>query len=130
MKKDQIKANVEKLIYNLKRHSDAQLNDEIKAELNFMVKKFSEDASSICSERVNQSLHNTLYKLSKNRNIRVCKYDKGNGIAVMNTEDYYGKRDEIVNYKSKFVEFKEEAGIKAIIQKETSVTYYIKKYIK
>ena len=95
-----------------------------------MVKKFTEDASSICSKRVNQSLHNTPYKLSKDPNIRVCKHDKRNGIAVMNTEDYYGKLDKIVNDKSKFVEPKEEAGIKAIIQKETSITYYIKKYMK
>ena len=122
MKKKQIKANVEKLIYILKRHSDAQINDEIKDELKFMVKKFTEDASSICSKRVNQSLHNTVYRLSKDPNIRVCKYDKGNGIAVMNTEDYYGKRDEIINDISKFVELKEEASIKAIMQKETSIT--------
>ena len=74
-----------------------------------MVKKHTEDASSICSKRVNQSLHNTLYKLSKDPNIRVCKYDKGNGIAVMNTEDYFGKLDEIVNDKSKFVELTKEA---------------------
>ena len=47
----------------------------------------------------NQSLHNTLYKLSKDPNIRVCNYGKGNGIAVMNTKDYYGKLDEIVNDK-------------------------------
>ena len=87
VKKDQIKANVEKLMYNLKRHSDAQINDEIKDELKFMVKELIEDASSICSKRVNQSLYNTLYKLSKDPNIRVCKYDKGNGMTVMNTED-------------------------------------------
>ena len=48
----------------------------------------------------------------------------------MNTEDYYGKLDEIVNDKSKFAELKEEEGIKAIIQKETSITYYNKKYMK
>ena len=60
VKKDQIKANVEKLIYNVKRHSDAQINDEIKDELKFMVKKYTEDASSICSKPINQSLHNTL----------------------------------------------------------------------
>ena len=95
-----------------------------------MVKKFTEDASSICSKRVNQSLHNTPYKLSKDPNIRVCKYDKGNGIAVMNTEDYHGKLDEIVNDKSNFVELKEETGLKAIIQKETSITYYIEKCMK
>ena len=48
-----------------------------------------------------------LYKLNKDPNIKVCKYDKGNGIAIVNTEDYYGKLDEIVNDKSKFVELKE-----------------------
>ena len=57
--KEQIKVNLEKLIYNLKRHFDAQINDEIKDELKFMVKKLTEDASSICSKWVNQSLHNT-----------------------------------------------------------------------
>ena len=35
-----------------------------------------------------------------------------------------------LNDKSKFVELTEEAGIKSIIQKETSITYYVKKYMK
>ena len=47
----------------------------------------------------------------------------------MESEDYYTKLDKIVNDKTKFVEIRQETDIHPIIQKENSISYYVKKYL-
>ena len=104
VQKDKIKTNVEKLVYTLKRNTDVEMNDEIQDDIKFLVKRFVNDANRACSESVNQFLHHTLHKLSMDASIKVCKFDKGNGIAILESDDYYRKLDKIVDDKSKFLE--------------------------
>ena len=59
--------------------------------------------------------------------IKVCKFDKGNRVAILESENYYAKLDKIVNDKTKFLEIRQDTDIHPIIQKENSVSYYVKK---
>ena len=80
--------------------------------------------------RVNQSMHNTLKKMSQDSSIKVCKLDKGNGLAIFDSTDYDAKLHKILQDKSKFVEVRQDTAIYPIIQKENSIAYYIKRYLK
>ena len=74
---------------------------------------------------------NTLSSLSHNPKIKMCKFDKGKGVAVLNSEDYFAKLDVIVKDTSKFVEINtENQSNHPIITKERSIAYYIRKYLK
>ena len=128
MQKNKIKANIDQLVNNLKRHSDVLTDDETKDEIKFMVEQVTDEASSIGSKRVNQSLHTTLNNLSKDPNIKVCRYGKGNDVAIINTEDCHSKLDKLVKDKSKFMELKEETGIKAIIRNLKNNLSTLEKY--
>ena len=64
VQKDKIKTNVEKLVYTLKRNNDVTVNEELRDEFKFLVKRFTNDAERVCSERANQSLYRTLRSLS------------------------------------------------------------------
>ena len=52
--------------------------------------------------RLNQQFHKTLNNLSKDDTLTVTRYDKGNGVCLMNKKDYLEKLDKIVNDKTKF----------------------------
>ena len=76
--------------------------------------------------------------MSKNKNIKICKFDKGNGLTILNTSDYFSKLDTIVNDTTKFEpinydlnsESNERCKQAPWIKKEESVKYYISNYIK
>ena len=75
--------------------------------------------------------HNTLRNLSRYDSIKVCSFDKGTGVVVMSSKDYYSKLDVIVNVMSKFKKLKiaddfEKASL--IISKQRSVKYYVDTY--
>ena len=59
--------------------------------------------------------------------IKVCKFDKGNEVAILESKDYYAKLDKIVYDKKKFIIIKQDTDIHPIIQKKNSVSYYVKK---
>ena len=46
--------------------------------------------------------HRTLQNLSRDKSIKVCSFDKGNGLVILNSSDYYEKLDAIVNDATKF----------------------------
>ena len=94
-----------------------------------MVKRFANDAKRACSERANQSLHQTLRSLARNANIKLCKFDKGNGLAILEAEDYFLKLDKIIEDGSKFIEVKLQNGaIHPIIQKENLIACFVKSF--
>ena len=96
-----------------------------------MVKRFTNDAERACSERANQSLHRTLQSLARNADIKLCKFDKGNGFAILEAEDYFLKLDRIIEDGSNFIDVKlQRDAIHPIIQKENSIAYYVKRYLR
>ena len=89
------------------------------------------NANQQCDKRHNQFIHRTLSSLSHNPKIKMCKFDKGERVAVLNSDDYDAKFDVIVNDTSKFVEINtENQSNHPIIAKERSITYYIRKHLK
>ena len=131
VQKDKIKTNVEKLVCTLKRNTDVTVNEELRDEFKFLVKRFTNDAERACSERANQSIHQTLRSLARNADIKLCKFDKGSGLAILEAKDYFLKLDKIIEDRSKFVEVKwQDDTIHPIIQNEISIAYYIKRNLK
>ena len=132
IKKDEIKAYAEKLISSVKRHlSITKLNDEFKDQMKFYVSKFFKDSNQIYSSPQNSSLHNTLNKIQKDDEIRICHYDKGRGVAILNKNDYYSKLDTIIEDQTKFAKVNFDAEENhPVIAKESSIEYYVKTYFK
>ena len=96
-----------------------------------MVKRFTNDDERACSERTNQFLRRTLRLLARIVDIKLYKFDKGNGFAILEAEDYLWKLDKIIEDGSKFIDVKlQNDAIHPIIQKENSIPYYVKKHLK
>ena len=71
-----------------------------------MFQKFITNASSKCSTKRNHFIHRTLRSLSHNSDIKICRFDKSKGVAILNSNDYISKLNSIVNDKSKFTAVK------------------------
>ena len=72
-----------------KRKCDAIFRDQLKVAYN----KFISSAKCICITRVSRAFHAPINRLTKYDSFRVCKYDKGVGLVVLNADDYYTKLD-------------------------------------
>ena len=82
------------------RHISEDFKDTIKLHLN----SFILACKNVCATKVNQLFHKTLSLLSRDKSIKVCNFDKGTGVVVMDSEDYFSKLDNIILDKSKFKE--------------------------
>ena len=80
--------------------------------------------------KLNIIYFNKLCSNSKNSSIKICKFDKGKGTAILNKKDYFLKLDDVIEDKSKFRKIENKLKIHPIIRKEKSISYYIKKYLK
>ena len=108
-----------------------QLNDDTKDQIKYLFRKFILNAKQRCFSKRIQFLHRTLQSLFRNSDIKICKFDKGRGVAVLNSEDYYAKSDLIVSNTSKFVEISiKENETYPVIKKENSISNYIREYMK
>ena len=130
VEKDKIKCSIEKLVYTFTRNTGINVDEGMKDDIKFLLRKFTDDADRACMSRVNQSMHNALKKISQDFSIKVCKFDKGNGLAILDSTDYDAKLHKIIQDKSKFVEIRQDTAIHPIIQKENSIAYYIRRYLK
>ena len=130
VEKDKIKCSIEKLVYTFTRNTGINVDEGMKDDIKFLLRKFTDDADRACMSRVNQSMHNALKKMSQDFSIKVCKFDKGNGLAILDSTDYDAKLHKIIQDKSKFVEIRQDTAIHPIIQKKNSIAYYIRRYLK
>ena len=76
------------------------------------------------------ALHCTLYSLSKDPEIKVCKFDKGRGVVLLDSDDCYSKLDYIVNDQSKFHQICVNTKVHPVIAKENSIAYHVRKHLK
>ena len=66
--------------------------------------------------------HATVDRLSKDNSIKVCKFDKGNGLVLLETDDYYAKLDVIINDTTKFRKVDVDQNDKhPLVKKENSI---------
>ena len=128
-KVDDIKCSIERTLHSLKTIEGLAVDDEIRDEIKFATKNFTNNAKILCSDRKNTALHRTQYNLSQEPDIKVCNFDKGRGVVIMDSNDYYSKLDDIVNDQSKFHELKVNSKIHPVIAKEKSISYYVRKYL-
>ena len=93
--KDKIKNNISNIAQN---KIDATFRENIQR----VFLSFMSACKKVCSVRGNRALHKALSSLSKDDSIRVCSFDKGTGVCVLDKSDYFSKLDVIVNDTSKF----------------------------
>ena len=110
----EIKASIEKTcdrIVDKLKEKDTQDNkgllaarfiNDTKWEIQCITRNFLNAAKHVCSSRANQSFHRALKQLATDKSISVTKFDKGNGICILNTDDYLSKLDQIVGDTTKF----------------------------
>ena len=91
LKVDDIKSNVERVLYALKTNEGLNISDETRDEIKFAAKKFVIDGQRSCSDRRNMALHRTLYSLSKDPEIKVCKFDKGRVVVLTSESARFGQ---------------------------------------
>ena len=102
--KNSLRVDAEKLISDITYKVNVALNLDFKEKLKSLLNSYVSAANGLCSNKQNQALHRTLRALSFNKKIKICKYDKGNGVVVLNCVDYFNKLDTIVLDKDKFEE--------------------------
>ena len=82
----------------------AYFNQEFKDQIKYYFQKFINCSKQVCATQNNQAIHRSLLNLSKDSDIKVCKLDKGRGVAVLNSVDYFSKLDSIIYDSTKFIE--------------------------
>ena len=76
-------------------------------------------------------MHRCLNSLSKDRSLRVCKQDKGNGIAILNSDNYDSKLEQLISDKTKLSKVMIQPNkLHPVLSKEKSIEYFIRKYLK
>ena len=102
-----MKMNIEKVMYSLANNNNNNvpvcIDDNFKDEVKFCVNNFLKRSENLCNSNINQSFHRTCKQLANDHNIKICKFDKGSGIAILNSDDYFTKLDSIVNDQHKFI---------------------------
>ena len=126
-----LRVEVEKLVSNIQYDVPVILNLEFKEKLKSLVKSYTSEANGICANKTNQAFHRTLRRLSANKEIKVCRYDKGNGVVVLNCKDYFDKLDTIVLDKEKFEEISfHESDVHPIITNENKIKDFLYRNIR
>ena len=96
------------------------------------VHAFSNTARHICSSKRNRRKHYVLKRLASDKTIRICKFDKGTGVCILNSNDYTNKLNSIISDTTKFRKVdigKSELKNHPVIKKYEKVKRYISKYI-
>ena len=76
-----VKVEIEKLVSNIINEYNVVISSGFKEKLRSLCKSFVSEANGVCSNKQNQLFHRTIKSLSANKEIKVCKYDKGNGVV-------------------------------------------------
>ena len=105
---DQLRVDIEKFCKNLSsRYNNSEQSKPVitnctKDEIRCLTRNFLRSARSVCSSRRNSAFQKHLKALGSDNDIAVTKYDKGNGVCLMDKVDYLKKLDDIISDKSKF----------------------------
>lgn len=126
-----LRVEIEKLVSKCLYDTNVILNLEFTEKLKSLVKSYIADSNGICSNKQNQMFHKTLRSLKCNKKIKVCRYDKGNGVVVLNNSEYFNKLDSIVLDKEKFKEvFVPKEDDHPIIKNERKIVSFLNRNIK
>jgi len=130
--KDLVKVNIEQMVDTAAWKTQSKVDFDLRDDIKRCCFKFEQQGKKLCSSRKNQHLHRTLRFLARDKSVRVCSYDKGTGVVIMDSDDYYRKLNDILQDGSKFVKVDvDDSKPKShpIVIKQRSMNYYIRKYI-
>ena len=86
------------------------------------------------NKTLQKQFRSTIKDLKKRSEIKICRFDKGQGIAVLNSEDYMKKLQNIIDDKSKFIEVpQDESDLKChhtIVKDNSRMADILKKEVK
>ena len=124
-----IKVNIEKMMKSLVLHLGHPLDYDTKEEVKCEVQSFVKSVRRTCSSQVNKSFHQSINKLSKDDSISICKVDKGNGVVILDKQDYLNKCYAILSDTSKFQRLETADMVDIILKKRASLKNYVYKYL-
>lgn len=128
---DKMKYELEKSICGVPRN-DPNWTKEIKLDIIHSLKEFEDNCNDTLKSKRNRMLHMTLNRLSKIRNLKICSFDKGQGIVLVDTDDYNHKLNGILSDSSKFKIIPVPNDIKKhpVCIEENKLSRYLNKYVK
>ena len=125
-----LKYAIEKEIYHTKKDL-GQLPISFIDAVKHSTLAFLNSATQFCRQKYNVHLHNTLHTLSNGDSIKICTFDKSNGIQILNSTDYFDKLDKLIVDKSKFCEILvDDNKVHPIISRENSIVKFLNKNLK
>ena len=99
---EKIKIYVERAFNDATWRTNSKVDFDLKEDVRNLYFKFYNESKTLFKSKKHRAFHNTLRKLSRDDSIKVCSMDKGNGVVILNSDDYFSKLDVIVNDTSKF----------------------------
>ena len=126
-------AQKEKFRETIVNVTNEKITAEFRDDIQGVFRAFMQSCKNICSSHVNRAFHSAISDISQNKDIVCVNYDKGNGICVMNTDNYLTKLDSIVNDTDKFSKVKRKTHPSArypTIRRQEVVKELIDKHIK
>ena len=93
-----LQVQVEKLTHTL----GSQVKRNHINMLKFCLEEFHQRVINLNNTPHHKSFKRTVKELRSNPDIRVCRFDKGQGVAILNTSDYMNKLYAIIDDSSKF----------------------------
>ena len=133
-----MRANIDNKIRKICKENNIQLTYDSKAIIRETTDRFIHEAERVCNTKRNKFLHRTLRQLSNNDDIKICKMDKGVGVVILDTPEYYQKLDAIINDDDRFelLDYNinttniKECDMAPWICKEGSIARYCRDYIR
>ena len=133
---DEIKVNMEKATWIASKRMDKEIDavpNDFRHKIIHAVHSFSNVVRNICGSKKNTRKHYVLKRLASDKSIRICKFDKGTGVCILNSTAYTNKLQSIISDTSKFqevcVDNKKKPKDHPTIKKYEKIKRYISKYI-
>ena len=133
-----LKSQIDSQVRNMCEKNNILLSYDTKTAIRDATDTFIHQSKGVCNSRKNRALHSTLKSLSNNTAIKCCKMDKGVGVVVMDSDDYFAKLDVIISDKGRFEELSYDMNTATTvaacnrapwIARERSIQRYIRTYI-
>ena len=125
-----IKVNIEKMMKSLVLHVGQPLDDDTKEAVKYEVRSFVKSVRRTCSTKANQSFHRNIQNLAEDDTIAICKFDKGNGVVLLDMKDYIDKCNNILSDTSKFEKLDVSNIADIILKKRSSLQNYVYRYLR
>ena len=130
-----IRAALDNQINTMCKNNNISLSFDNKINIREATDRFIHEAENVCKSRRNRFLHRTLRNLANRSELKVCKMDKGIGIILLDTSDYFKKLDQIIDDRSRFRKLDYNINVEKLaehknapwIKKESSVATYCRK---